>query len=123
MNVVFGRENLATIGDKYESFELDTVCRQPDEPVTLFAIASPDDMKLENIIRLKQFLPVHESLMENYKEQNFAFCISAIGHLRGNINDFMDTYYDNLMEKILDQEREEDPEWTPIVYTTEMSGK
>ena len=107
MNVVFGRENLATIGDKYESFELDTIAQKDGDPITLFAIATPDDIPLENILRLKQF-----------KEQNFAFCISAIGHLRGNINEFMDTYYDNLMEKILDQEREEDPEWTPIVYPT-----
>jgi len=118
MNVVFGRENLATIGDKYESFELDTIAQKDGDPITLFAIATPDDIPLENIVRLKQFLPVHESLMENYKEQNFAFCISAIGSLRGNINEFMDTFYDNLMEKILNQEREEDPEWTPIVYPT-----
>ena len=79
------------------------------------SIAGPDDIRIENIPRLKQFIPLHESLMKNFKEQNFPFCVDAIGQLRGNINDFMDTFYDNVLERILEQQDTKDDYWSAEV--------
>jgi len=115
MNVIFGWEAYHEIGDKYTRLELHTL-KYPDveEPVTLFAIAGPDDVKLEQIVTLKQFIPIHEALMENYQGGNWAFCQQCIGHLKGNINEFMDEFYAVLLVDIIKAEMADDPDWNHV---------
>lgn len=116
MNVIFGWDAYYEIGDKYTRLELNTVkYKGIDDPVTLFALAGPDELPLENLIRLKQFIPIHAALIENYKEQNWIFCIEAIGQLKGNICDFMDEFYDSLMDSILKAQKEDAKDWNPII--------
>jgi hypothetical protein len=116
MNVIFGWEARSLIGDKFTTLELDTIhYKDQDEPTTLFAVVGPDDLSLEGVMRLKEMIPIHESLMENYQAQNWIFCIQAIGHLKGNICDFMDTFYASLMSAIFEAQKSDDPDWTHVI--------
>lgn len=115
MNVIFGWEAYHEIGDKYTRLELNTLkYPEVEEPITLFAVAGPDSMPLENIVRLKQFIPIHEALMENYKEGNWAFCTKCIGHLKGNINEFMDGFYTILLADIIKAEIADETDWNHV---------
>jgi len=116
MNVIHGEENKVLIEDKYTILELETFFVKEDvDPVCNYAIIGPGDIPFANFIRLSQFLPVHEALMKNYKEQNWDFCIQAIGHLKGNIDPFMDTFYDILASRVVEQQTNPTENWSPIL--------
>ena len=115
MNVIFGKENLDQIDERYTALELESLLVQEgEEPVTNYAIVGPDS-GLQSMLTLKQFIPVHEALMRNYKEQNWDFCLQAIDKLRGKIDPFMDTFYDVLKERIKVQIESPTENWTPVV--------
>ncbi len=120
MNVIYGEENLKDIQKKHTTLELDTI-QHPEsaDTVTVYAVAGPDDISLENIIRLKQFIPVHEALIKNYKQQNWDFCEQAIQKLLGSINPFMDTFYIILLTRIVEQRSNPTENWSPVVKITE----
>ena len=120
MNVIYGEENLKDIQAKHTTLELDTI--QPsgsDDAVTVYAVAGPDDISFEKLITLKQFIPVHEALIKNYKQQNWNFCEDAIKKLLGSINPFMDTFYIILLTRIVEQRSNPTKNWSPVVKITE----
>lgn len=119
MNVIHGEENKALLDDKYTLLELETMLiKDGENPVCNYAVIGPGDIPLENFVRLSQFIPVHEALMKNYKEQNWSFCIQAIGRLKGNIDPFMDTFYDTLASRVSKQQTNPNENWTPILDVT-----
>jgi hypothetical protein len=116
MNVIFGKDNLDQIDDRYTALELETIhYKDGTAPVTNYAIVGPDDLTLVNLLAFKNRIPVHEALMKNYKDRNFAFCLQAIDKLIGNIDPFMDTFYAVLRQRIKDQIEDPTPGWTHIV--------
>jgi len=124
MNVIYGKDNLALIADKYTALELETMDYDIDEdPIVHYAIVGPDDLSLENLVKLKQMIPVHEALIKNYKEKNWDFCLAAIGKLVGNIDPFMDTFYEILKGRIKKQMENPSEEWTHVLDITNISEK
>ena len=120
MNVIYGDENLKDIQEKHTTLELDTVMMEgllikSPGPMTVYAVVGPGDIPFENFVRLKQFIPVHEALIKNYKQQNWNFCESAIEKLMGSIDPFMDTFYGVLLERIEAQKANPEENWSPVV--------
>ena len=119
MNVIYGEENLKDIQEKHTTLELDTVMMEGmlmEAPeMTMYAVVGPGDIPFENFVRLKQFIPVHEALIKNYKEGNLGFCVSAIEKLIGSIDPFMDTFYYVMLERIESQNTNPVENWSPIV--------
>jgi len=115
MNVIFGKENLDQIDGRYTALELDTLfIAEGKDPITNYAIVGPDS-GLSSVMKLKQFIPVHEALMRNYKKQDWNFCLQAIEKLRGNIDPFMDTFYDFLKARIEQEVENPSENWSYIV--------
>jgi len=115
MNVIFGKENLDQIDERYTALELETLLVAKDkEPITNYAIVGPDS-GLGSMLKLKQFIPVHEALIRNYKKQDWNFCLQAIEKLRGNIDPFMDTFYDILESRIQKQMENPSKDWSYIL--------
>lgn len=118
MNVIHGKQNLDQIDDRYTALELETLLIAKDkDPITNYAIIGPDS-GLEAMLKLKQFIPVHEALMRNYKQKNWQFCLQAIAKLRGNIDPFMDTFYDILKSRIQKQVENPTKNWSHILDLT-----
>ena len=116
MNVIYGEEYLKDIQEKHTTLELDTIQHpESEDAVTVYAVAGPDDISFQNLIQLKQFIPVHEALIKNYKEQNWHFCETAIHQLIGNINPFMDTFYMILLTRIVAERSNPTENWSPVV--------
>ena len=120
MNVIWGADNLALIADKHTTLELDTLLVSEEisdiqYEVPHYAVIGPGDIPLENFIRLKQFIPVHEALMKNYKQGNWDFCVDAIEKLMGNIDPFMDSFYDIMLSRMIKETENPTENWTSVV--------
>jgi hypothetical protein len=99
MNIIFGTEQATQLQGTV--IELDTVFQDGlTEPITLYATLSVEDVPLSDMAVLPNLLNLHEKLMEEYRKKNWDFCTQAIEHLRGKWGGSLDSFYDNLQERV-----------------------
>jgi hypothetical protein len=99
MNIIFG-DNVAELArEKYTVLELDTfLIKGQDQTATAYAIV--EQIPLHELAALSQFKDLHSGLMTEYRNRNWKYCEDAIEHLRGRWNKNLDTFYDDLFERV-----------------------
>lgn len=115
MNIIFGRQNAATLSEKYTVLELDTI-RISNSGPELTAFCVIESVPILNMPKLDKMKELHANLLIEYRKQNWNYCEQAMEHLRGFWSSELDTFYDNLTERInfyKDNEPAED--WDGII--------
>ena len=98
MNIIFG-DTVKQISDTHTVLELDTFKLMPSEQlVTSYCVI--DNLPLAEFPRLEANKNIHQQLIEQYRQQNWEFCRSALHSLSGCWNGEMDTFYQHLSERI-----------------------
>jgi hypothetical protein len=99
MNIIFGKENIPAVDEKYTVLELDTVRMLPvDHCVTVYCLV--ENMPISNIPRIAEMKSLHENLMSNYRKRDWNYCTQALDHLQGFWGAEIDTFYDSLRQRI-----------------------
>lgn len=99
MNIIFGRENLSSVDEKYTVLELDTIRIMPvNHVVTAFCLV--ENIPILNLPKVESMKNLHENLLINYRKKDWNFCTQALEHLVGFWGDEMDTYYQSLNQRI-----------------------
>jgi hypothetical protein len=114
MNIIFG-DTVKQIADTHTVLELETFKLIPsDRLVTSYCVI--DNLPLEEFARLAANKNIHQQLIEQYKQQNWEFCRSAVHSLTGCWNGEMDTFYQHLSKRI-DEYAANPPgsDWTGVV--------
>lgn len=115
MHIIFGQDQIKDIGDRYIVLELDKV-RIPGstDPITAFCLIemlSPIDF-----LDVKQWQDLHVNLIRNYRCKNWKFCEDALQHLRGKFNSELDSFYQDLTERVaFYREHDPGPDWQGII--------
>jgi len=118
MNIVLGKENINIVDDKYISLELDLL-RIPscEEPIAAYCILDP--LPIDALPTIDQWRDLHENLIENYRTRNWNYCEQALEHLTGKWGGQLDTFYQNLNQRVLElKENDPGPEWTGVIDKT-----
>ena len=98
MNIIFG-DTVKQVAGTHTVLELDTFKLMPSEQlVTSYCVI--DNLPLAEFPRLESNKHIHQQLVEQYKQQNWEFCRSALYSLTGCWNGEMDTFYKHLSERI-----------------------
>lgn len=115
MNVIFGKENISNVDEKYTVLELDTVRLVPiNHTVTVYCLI--ENIPLMNIPRIPEMMSLHENLMSNYRKKDWNFCIQALEHLQGFWGSEMDTFYDSLRQRIQHySSNDPGPDWDGLI--------
>lgn len=101
MHVIFGKENVKEFEDKFVVMPLDKIkAKGSDTIVEVFCVIPATKVPLQEIALLEKLKNMHVALMQEYTRQNWNFCFDAIGHLRGKFNGELDTFYDELENRI-----------------------
>lgn len=99
MNIIFGKDKAQEVDSKYVVLELDTFrINGYPEPVTAYCLV--DQLLLEEIPMVNHFRDLQTNLMRNYRQRNWNFCEQAIEHLRGKWRGELDSFYDDLLERV-----------------------
>ena len=107
MNIIFGKENLGSVDEKYTVLELDTFKIKPvDHLVTAYCLV--DNTPILNLPRVESMKDLHRNLLENYRKRDWNFCQQALEHLVGFWGNDMDTFYQTLLDRI-NQYQQTDP--------------
>jgi hypothetical protein len=115
MNIIFGADQIPNLDEKYVILELDTF-RLPGrtEPATAYCVV--ENVGFANLHRVPEFKDLHHNLIANYRQRNWKYCEDAMQFLRGFWGGEMDTFYDELQNRI-DRYKVSDPgeTWDGII--------
>lgn len=115
MNIILGTQNIKDISDRYVVLELDTLrLAGQTDPVTAYCVL--DQTPLQDMLQLDQWRDLHQNLIKNYRLKNWNFCEQAIEHLRGHWQGDLDSFYDDLLQRVQQlRETEPDEAWDGVL--------
>lgn len=99
MNLIFGRENAQALESKYTLLELDTI-RFGKDTAEITVFCAVENIPLLDMPKVDSMKALHENLMIEYRKRNWNYCVQALEHLTGFWNHELDTFYNNLLERI-----------------------
>lgn len=114
MNIIFGEDAKNSLGGHYTVLELDTFALiDRKEQVTAYCVVQ--NIPLQDFPILDALVKVHHDMIQAYKEKNWEYCLSAVRGLAGKWNGELDTFYEDLYQRLIQlQETNVDPGWSHV---------
>jgi hypothetical protein len=102
MNIIFG-ESINTIPDSYTVLELDTF--RLEDGSTSVAYCVVEKIPLAEFAKIEAYRKVHADLLTNYRAREWTYCEHAIEGLMGKWNGELDSFYSNLLLRVMDYQQ------------------
>lgn len=97
MNIIFD-DAVKLVEKSHTVLELDTFKLIPTQKlVTSYCVVG--SVPLTEFPRIEENKKIHQQLIENYRQQNWQFCLSAIHALMGCWNGELDSFYQHLKQR------------------------
>jgi hypothetical protein len=107
MHIIFGSAAAQQASDKYTVLELDRLRLEPLGPIVdTYCII--ETVPLEEIPLLDNYCRLHAKLMDNYRRRDWNFCEQALEHLHGRWGGVMNSFYDEISQRIA-KYKQQDP--------------
>lgn len=101
MKVIFGNQAATAVSDRITVLELDTFFQQGlQEPVTAYAVLENISVPLTEIPVMEKSVELHNTMMLEYRQQNWTYCEQALEHLQGKWAGELDSFYKELATRI-----------------------
>jgi hypothetical protein len=106
MNIIFGREQAASLDSKYTVLELDTLRIGEDgNIVTAFCVV--ENVPILDMPKVEKMKELHSNLMVEYRKQNWNYCTQALEHLVGFWGGELDSFYNTISSRIAEYENQD----------------
>ena len=111
MNIIIGKQNLQGVDSKHIVLELDTFHLLPQgEDVQAFCVV--ENIPIQQLMQVESMRELHGNLITKFRAREWPYCLSAIDHLVGFWGQELDSFYQNLHERIeAYQEQDPGPAW------------
>ena len=110
MNILFESAITDEIRSKYIVLPLDTFYfRSADRTETAYCLI--ENTPILEMMSVDHYRNLHINLIEHYQKQNWAYCENAIEHLMGRWSGELDSFYQDLQQRIVNR----DSDWSPII--------
>jgi hypothetical protein len=115
MHIIFGKEKAQALQNKYTVLELDLIQIGQDSPITsVYCVI--ENVSILDLPRVDSMKALHENLILNYQGRNWKYCLDAMEHLQGFWGGELDTFYQNLYDRIQPFLDNPPPEnWSPVI--------
>jgi len=101
MHIILRDQITNTLEEKYIILELD-IFHVIDKDSMLPAYCLIENIPLHELPEVENFRYLHAQLIKNYRKGNWEFCEDALRHLLGRWNGDVDSFYQELMTRIID---------------------
>lgn len=104
MQLIFDKEHAAQLREKYTVLDLETVTK---DGVTLdvFCVIPADKINLGELTQLDHTIKLHNHFIQAFKEGNYKVCRDLEEHLIGKFGGEVDTFYQEIIQRILNLEQ------------------
>lgn len=117
MNIVMisDPEQLQAVAQRHILLELDTVVSaDTGQPQRYHCLI--EDPVTQDLLEARQWTQLHADLIRNYRLRNWNYCREAIDHLRGRWSGSVDSFYDELVDRIDRFEiQDPGPDWDWVI--------
>jgi hypothetical protein len=111
------KNNAAELEEKYTVLDLDSF-RFPDGTVHT-ACCVVENMPIQELAQASTFKELHANLIKEFGKRNWNYCEQAIDQLLGRWGSELDSFYQNLQERINQLKQTDlDDTWSPIILKT-----
>lgn len=111
MNIILGNDAAAQARERYVVLELDSF-QLPHRDDTITAYCVIEELTLDEISQVPHLETLHRDLMQHYRGRHWNYCLQAMDHLRGCWRGIMDSFYDELTQRIQEfQTNDPGPAW------------
>lgn len=97
MNIISGHQR-HLVPDSYTVLELDTFRTQSGMRETVYCVI--ENIPLQDFPVLDAYVKVHHDLMQAYRDRDWQYCQSAISGLMGRWNGELDSFYQDLADRV-----------------------
>jgi hypothetical protein len=115
MNIIFG-DSAKQIPDCYTVLELDSFkTAGSDQVFTAYCLV--EKMAMNDFANMEAYKKIHADLIAAYRNQHWNYCEQAIAGLMGKWNGELDTFYQNLLDRVQHHHQHgvsEDWDWTLV---------
>jgi hypothetical protein len=120
MKVIFGKQVAESLADRMTILELDTFFQLGMvDPITAYAVLENTSVPFPEIPVVEKQRELHNTMMLEYRQRNWNYCEQALEHLVGKWGGELDSFYEELSERISQlQEANLPDDWTGIVINT-----
>ena len=115
MNIIFGTEQAEKLRKRFTVLELDTFLFGTNGPkITAYCVV--EGIPMDKLPLVESWQRLHEALIKNYQQRNWAYCQTLIEQLKDAWDSEMLSFYDEIQVR-LNRLIEENPgeEWTPVI--------
>lgn len=115
MHIILGDQITQELAAKYIVLELDTfLISGRAQAIPAFCLV--ENVPIEELPQADQFQDLHGKMIKNYREGNWKFCEDALEHLMGRWNGELDTFYQELQQRLVSlTEQDRAADWDPAI--------
>jgi len=103
MQLIFGRENAEKLREKYTVRDLETL-EQDVKTLDVFCLISAEKIGISELPFLENWIKLHNDFLHGYRTQQYDYCRQCIDHLMGKFGGEVDTFYEEILKRIDQQE-------------------
>lgn len=116
MHIILGDQITEDLAGRYIMLELDSFqVTGRDHAVSAYCLV--ENVPIDELPQAHHFQDLHTQMIKNYRLGNWKFCEDALEHLQGRWNGEVDSFYQTLLARIMDQKA--DPatadHWDPVI--------
>jgi hypothetical protein len=116
MNIIF-KDNLLNLNERFIVLDLDTF-KFPDGTLHT-ACCVVENIPIPELAEVDNQRKLHSDLVKNYGLKNWNYCEQVLDHLKGKWNGELDSFYQNISERIQRFKTQDlDDSWTPVIDKT-----
>lgn len=115
MNIILESQVTSDVKDRYLLLELDSFrLTSGSDPVPAYCIL--EQLGLDEMLDMQQYLDLHANLMPNYRKRNWNYVEQAIEHLMGRWNGQLDSFYQEVLSRVSGyRQREPNDQWDGVI--------
>jgi len=106
MEIIFGRENVEKLRERYTILDLETVQIEPGKTMEVFCLIPGEKIGLADLPQLENWKQLHADFLKGYHNKEYDYCRECIEHLRGHFGGEVDSFYDEILRRINEIEPE-----------------
>ena len=120
MYIVYETSNMDLLRSKYLVLELDTIEFLDGNTIKAFAVVDSEHVTFGELPTMDETRELHESAIANYHNKEWDLCLEQIEQLKGSFRGELDTFYDELAERIgILKTATIAPDWTGNIQATQ----
>lgn len=101
MQIVWNKEAVRKLRDSHTILELETFDVN-DTKITAYCVVPPEKIGLENLPHLERYKELHYGFLKAYYDKNYQLCRDIAEHLMGQFGGELDTFYQEILNRIAD---------------------